>query len=443
MILCDKYGIINDNVEKENVKLLHAKTGAALARDLFGVSDAVYGAIRWHTTGKPDMINEKLNPYAEKITPANLDVISFDKKNFISTTGSMVSIISRYIFRVPVAWSYEISVLGYMWTMFFGVGKAMRRHSNDYIWNYRLQFGDWVALDAEEGSYFGATPNDLTCTAYFAYSTGLFAEICRILGRKEEEKNYRELYSAVCAKYQKTFFNDDGTMKAQTQTAHIVSLYFGLVPEKFKVTVTEGLRKLLAKENGHLVTGFVGTPYFCHAYPYINGKKDDSILLYNVAENPADTTRGYIADYARETAGPNLGTETAGYAPFSYKAEEPGVYCFKFFSENHGDGTGIDRADEFEEDVEDRKAHAEEERCPDGSFGDAFPVQAVQEGSKERSSQCTPGDSHQLGDEGRRINGQDDGENDEDNDQDAQEEKLLLFRHFLDQGSFDEVDRQR
>jgi len=141
----------------------------------------------------------------------------------------------------------------------------MRRHSNDYIWNYRLQFGDWVALDAEEGSYFGATPNDLTCTAYFAYSTGLFAEICRILGRKEEEKNYRELYSAVCAKYQKTFFNDDGTMKAQTQTAHIVSLYFGLVPEKFKATVTEGLRKLLAKENGHLVTGFVGTPYFCHA----------------------------------------------------------------------------------------------------------------------------------------------------------------------------------
>lgn len=37
----------------------------------------------------------------------------------------MVSIISRYLFRQPVAWSYEVSVLGYMWTMFFGVGKAM------------------------------------------------------------------------------------------------------------------------------------------------------------------------------------------------------------------------------------------------------------------------------------------------------------------------------
>ncbi len=37
----------------------------------------------------------------------------------------MISILSRYIFRVPVTWTYEISILGYMWTMFFGVGKAI------------------------------------------------------------------------------------------------------------------------------------------------------------------------------------------------------------------------------------------------------------------------------------------------------------------------------
>ncbi len=37
----------------------------------------------------------------------------------------MIAILSRYIFRQPVAWTYEISVLGFMWTMFFGVGKAL------------------------------------------------------------------------------------------------------------------------------------------------------------------------------------------------------------------------------------------------------------------------------------------------------------------------------
>jgi alpha-L-rhamnosidase len=140
----------------------------------------------------------------------------------------------------------------------------MRAHSVDNIWNYKLQFGDWVALDAEEGSYFGATPNDLTCTAYYAYSTGLFAKMAAALGKAEAEE-YEKLYSAIVKKFQDTFFDENGNMTAQTQTAHIVALYFHLVPEKYVEKTVEGLKRLLDKENGHLVTGFVGTPYFCHA----------------------------------------------------------------------------------------------------------------------------------------------------------------------------------
>lgn len=140
----------------------------------------------------------------------------------------------------------------------------MRKHAQDYIWNYKLQFGDWVALDAEEGSYFGATPNDLTCTAYFAYSTGLFGKIAEVLG-KPEAGEYQELYQNIVKKFQNTFFDADGNMTSQTQTAHIVALYFKLVPEQYVKKTTEHLKELLEKENGHLVTGFVGTPYFCHA----------------------------------------------------------------------------------------------------------------------------------------------------------------------------------
>lgn len=141
----------------------------------------------------------------------------------------------------------------------------MKEHANDYIWNYKLQFGDWVALDAEEGSYFGATPNDLTCTAYFAYSTGLFVKIAEVLGKEEDVKEYQALYEKIVDKFQKTFFDEHGVMTAQTQTAHIVALYFGLTPDAYKETTIQGLLRLLEKENGHLVTGFVGTPYFCHA----------------------------------------------------------------------------------------------------------------------------------------------------------------------------------
>lgn len=68
--LCEKYAIINDNSELKSPRLLHAKTGAALARDLFGVDDTVYEAIRWHTTGKPDMSQfEKILYLADYIEP--------------------------------------------------------------------------------------------------------------------------------------------------------------------------------------------------------------------------------------------------------------------------------------------------------------------------------------------------------------------------------------
>lgn len=123
----------------------------------------------------------------------------------------------------------------------------MREYSVDYIWNYKLQFGDWVALDAEEGSYFGATPNDLTCTAYFAYSTGLFVKAAEALGCTEDVKEYTDLYNKVVDKFQRTFFDENGEMTAQTQTAHIVALYFELVPEKYKEKTVQGLLRLLKK----------------------------------------------------------------------------------------------------------------------------------------------------------------------------------------------------
>ena len=141
----------------------------------------------------------------------------------------------------------------------------MRKHARDHIWNYKLQFGDWVALDAEEGSYFGATPNDLTCTAYYAYSTGLFAKIALILQREEDAREYEALYGEIVKKFQSTFFESDGSMTAMTQTAHILALHFNLVPEAYRQKTAEQLVTLLEKEGGHLVTGFVGTPYFLHA----------------------------------------------------------------------------------------------------------------------------------------------------------------------------------
>ncbi|MFV0528713.1 MAG: family 78 glycoside hydrolase catalytic domain [Lachnospiraceae bacterium] len=155
----------------------------------------------------------------------------------------------------------------------------MRRHATDYIWNYKLQFGDWVALDAEEGSYFGATPNDLTCTAFYAYSTCLFAKMAKVIGNEADAQEYEQLYQKIVNAYQKAFLLADGHLSVQTQTAQILSLYFNLIPEDCKDAVTADLLKLLEQEKGHLVTGFVGTPYFCHALSQNGHTKEAYELL--------------------------------------------------------------------------------------------------------------------------------------------------------------------
>ncbi|MCD7748548.1 MAG: bis(5'-nucleosyl)-tetraphosphatase (symmetrical) YqeK, partial [Oscillospiraceae bacterium] len=70
LILCDKYAIILDERERVSEKLLHARTGAAFAAELFGCPDHIVQAVRWHTTGRPDMTTlEQIIYLADYIEP--------------------------------------------------------------------------------------------------------------------------------------------------------------------------------------------------------------------------------------------------------------------------------------------------------------------------------------------------------------------------------------
>lgn len=71
LALCRHYGIQLDELEQKALKLLHAKTGAAIARDVFGVDEEIYSAILWHTTGHANMtLLEKILYLADYIEPS-------------------------------------------------------------------------------------------------------------------------------------------------------------------------------------------------------------------------------------------------------------------------------------------------------------------------------------------------------------------------------------
>ena len=70
LALCQQYGVELDELEHSAVKLLHSKTGACIARAVFGEPDEVYWAIFWHTTAKADMTTlEKILYVADYMEP--------------------------------------------------------------------------------------------------------------------------------------------------------------------------------------------------------------------------------------------------------------------------------------------------------------------------------------------------------------------------------------
>ncbi|MFA1281213.1 glycoside hydrolase family 78 protein [Citrobacter telavivensis] len=154
----------------------------------------------------------------------------------------------------------------------------MQAHADNDIWRYKLQFGDWVALDAQEGSYFGATPEDLLCTAWYASSTSLFAKTAEVLGHEDDHRYYSALQARIVKRFHARFFTPEGNLTAQTQTAHIVALCFDLTPVALRQRVADRLVALLNEHDGHLVTGFLGTPYFCHALSQ-NGRAKEAWAL--------------------------------------------------------------------------------------------------------------------------------------------------------------------
>ena len=70
LALCDRYGVELDEMERVTEKLLHSKTGAILARHMFGQDDEIYQALFYHTTARGNMtLGEKIIYMADYIEP--------------------------------------------------------------------------------------------------------------------------------------------------------------------------------------------------------------------------------------------------------------------------------------------------------------------------------------------------------------------------------------
>lgn len=174
----------------------------------------------------------------------------------------------------------------------------------EFLWLTGMHYGDWLAMDAGEDSYVGATSNDLIASAFFAYSTSLLIKAGEVLGKDMTE--YRTLYTNVRNAFREYFMENgmpkeefpyteilyrkktpvDTVRKGVTQTALTLILHFNLCNDDERPALAAKLVELIRENGMRMTTGFVGTPYLLHALSE-NGYTDIAYALLLQEKNPS------------------------------------------------------------------------------------------------------------------------------------------------------------
>ncbi len=159
------------------------------------------------------------------------------------------------------------------------------RAGDDNLWTGDAHFGDWLAFASTRSDYTGATTEkDLIATAYFAYSSGLLAKIAKIIGNIDDAAKYARLSENIKIAFLNEFVTPSGRLVSHTQTAYLLAVAFGLLPENLAPKAAGYLAEDVKKFK-HLTTGFVGTPLLCKTLS-ATGNDDLAFMLLNRKEYP-------------------------------------------------------------------------------------------------------------------------------------------------------------
>ena len=119
-------------------------------------------------------------------------------------------------------------------------------------------YGDWLS----QGEI---TPKDLIGTAYFAYSTALVANACKVTGDAQAADKYRRLFKQIKRAFNRRYVTADGHVQGDTQCGYAMALRFNLLPDDLRPKAAQYLADNVSNHQDHLTTGFIGVSYLLPA----------------------------------------------------------------------------------------------------------------------------------------------------------------------------------
>ena len=183
------------------------------------------------------------------------------------------------------------------------------RHMEQYITSdgitERDTYGDWCMPPEDPRLIHSEDParktsKGILATAYSIQNYRFLARYAEILGKDVAEiDGWNGKADAMAAAYLKRYYDPaTGLFDNGTQTASVLSLAFGIVPESEQSKVFAALvQKIEVDSNGHIGTGLIGAQQLMRTLSE-NGRAD---LAYRIATQQDFPSWGYMVDHGATT----------------------------------------------------------------------------------------------------------------------------------------------
>ncbi len=132
-----------------------------------------------------------------------------------------------------------------------------------YLWDTTFHYGDWMLPSLMAGGPMeGAmATKDIVATCWLAHSSDVFADVCDVLGKKDEASELRAYAGNVRRAFVGAYSKGEGVLSVDFQGAYVLSLAFGMLPAGERQAAADRLAGMVRGNGNRLDTGFLSVPY--------------------------------------------------------------------------------------------------------------------------------------------------------------------------------------
>jgi alpha-L-rhamnosidase len=128
-------------------------------------------------------------------------------------------------------------------------------------WGARgFTFGDWLQPSGPSVKPLPTIGDDAAATIYLYISSVLTAKAARVVGKGDIAMRMEERAAAVKAAFAKEFVTASGRLAYDDQTSYALAILHDLVPPEHLEAAKRHFKATIARSEGRIGTGFIGTP---------------------------------------------------------------------------------------------------------------------------------------------------------------------------------------